>query len=127
MFVVLYLSHHPGDGDVLYGDLSWSPASTPLGVPLPPLCVCLGQDELIMTYECRLREALDQDRRLAAAVVTSQRRQLTAGQLTAECDRLRAELERLRADHETQLRENELNYQQGLASYRQLIENNVSR
>ena len=94
---------------------------------LPHLSVCLGQDELIMTYECRLREALDQDRRLAAAVVTSQRRQLTAGQLTAECDRLRAELERLRADHETQLRESEHNYQQGLASYRQLIENNVSR
>ena len=79
-----------------------------------------------MSYESRLREALEQDRRVAAAMVASQRRQLTAGQLTAECDRLRAELERLRTDHETQLRQSELNYQQGLATYRQLIENNVS-
>ncbi|XP_037091109.1 centrosomal protein of 152 kDa-like [Pollicipes pollicipes] len=84
------------------------------------------KEELVTTYETRLRLALEEDRRLAAAVVTTRRSQLTADQLTAECERLRAETERLKAEHERRLQESEEGYQRGLASYRALIENNVA-
>ncbi|XP_043246432.1 centrosomal protein of 152 kDa-like isoform X1 [Amphibalanus amphitrite] len=80
---------------------------------------CTEKDELIVAYESRLREAVEQDRRKAAALATAQRRHETA-------DQLRDELERLRVEHETLLRQNEDNYKQGLASYRQLVENKVA-